>query len=119
MQADLAICLEFVEHIPAHRSEPIIDWICNSAKVVLFSAAIPGQAGTGHINLHRPRFWDYLFSARGFERYDIVRGKIIHDKRIPWWYRQNMVVYTPDPTTIEVSQDYLPADFHIVHRDVS
>jgi hypothetical protein len=45
---DLAVCLEVAEHLPPERAESFIRELCDLAPVVLFSAAIPGQGGTGH-----------------------------------------------------------------------
>jgi SAM-dependent methyltransferase len=61
--------------------------------VVLFSAAIPGQDGNGHINLQWPDYWRALFEAEGFRMFDPIRPRIREDAAIGWWYRQNLVLY--------------------------
>jgi 2-polyprenyl-3-methyl-5-hydroxy-6-metoxy-1,4-benzoquinol methylase len=47
---DLVICIEVIEHLSDEAAERLVKQITNSTNVVLFSAAIPGQGGIGHIN---------------------------------------------------------------------
>jgi 2-polyprenyl-3-methyl-5-hydroxy-6-metoxy-1,4-benzoquinol methylase len=61
---DLAICLEVAEHLPSDCAADLVTNLCNAADVVLFSAAIPGQDGTGHINEQWPSYWARLFIAK-------------------------------------------------------
>src|SRR5262249_5217435 len=58
---DLAVCLEVGEHLPT-RAAPGLVAMLTAAPVVLFSAAIPGQGGTNHVNEQWPNFWQRLFS---------------------------------------------------------
>ena len=90
---DLALSLEVAEHIPPTSAEVFVASICKLAPVVLFSAAIPSQSGTGHINLQWPHYWHELFARHGYHAFDPIRHKIWHDSRVEWWYRQNIYVY--------------------------
>src|SRR5204862_3532668 len=65
---DLAVCLEVAEHLPEKASPRLVELLATAAPVVLFSAALPGQGGTRHINEQWPAFWQRLFAARGFVR---------------------------------------------------
>src|ERR1700730_5552918 len=47
---DLACCLEVAEHLAPESAPALIDYLVTQAPVVLFSAAIPGQPGTNHVN---------------------------------------------------------------------
>src|SRR5579863_7218810 len=47
---DIACSLEVAEHLPPDVAEPFVDLLTNAAPVVLFSAAIPHQGGTNHVN---------------------------------------------------------------------
>lgn len=49
-KADLAMSLEVAEHLPACGGKFLVMNLCNIAPAVLFSAAMPGQGGWGHIN---------------------------------------------------------------------
>lgn len=90
---DLAICLEVLEHISAEAGRRAVHWLCQRADVVLFSAAIPGQGGEHHINEVWQSSWAAKFISCGFRAYDIIRPLIWQNAAIPWWYRQNTIVY--------------------------
>lgn len=89
---DLAVCLEVAEHLPTARADGLIEDLCRLAPVVLFSAAIPGQGGVGHLNERWPAYWVKLFEAQGFECSGALRWQIWDDGRIENWYRQNLIV---------------------------
>jgi hypothetical protein len=48
---DLATSFEVAEHLDPERSEPLVQELCALSDTIAFSAAIPGQSGSGHINL--------------------------------------------------------------------
>jgi 2-polyprenyl-3-methyl-5-hydroxy-6-metoxy-1,4-benzoquinol methylase len=75
---DLAICLEVAEHIPTAKSRALIENLCQLAGLVLFSAAPPGQGGTGHVNEQSWDYWQRLFSAEGFVE-DVSLGRALRD----------------------------------------
>ena len=90
---DLAICLEVAEHLPTRTSRNLVRSLASAAPAVLFSAAIPGQGGTNHINEQWPEFWGRLFAEQGFRKLDLIRSQIISNSEIEWWYRQNLFMY--------------------------
>ncbi len=104
---DLAVSLEVAEHLPASRGEGFIADLCALADIVLFSAAIPGQDGTHHINERWPGYWAGLFAAHGYGPHDVIRPRIWTDRRIPFWYRQNVFLYANAAGRARLS---LPAD---------
>jgi SAM-dependent methyltransferase len=63
---DLAYCFEVAEHLPELLGLRLVDFLCMLAPIVIFSAATPGQGGTGHINEREPDYWIGQFTARGF-----------------------------------------------------
>ena len=93
---DLAISLEVAEHLPARAGRRLVAELTRVAPIVLFSAAIPGQGGKGHVNEQWPAYWRALFNRHGFRQLDILRGHILHDDRVQWWYRQNMFLYASE-----------------------
>ena len=116
---DLAVCLECAEHLPEHRAEPLVEWLTLSADLVVFSAAIPGQGGKGHINEKSSKYWSDLFLRHGFQRHDVLRPRIIHDQSVPWWYRQNLFLFRHPTTQILATEgDFLPKEFCLIHRDL-
>lgn len=90
---DLALCLEVAEHLPESAADDFVDFLTRLAPVVLFSAAIPGQGGTDHLNEQWPDYWWKRFSARGFVAVDALRTRLWHDQRVRWWYAQNTLLY--------------------------
>lgn len=89
---DLAVCLEVAEHLPLERAETFIAELCGLSHTILFSAAVPGQGGTGHLNEQWPPYWAELFMANGFSCSDQLRWDLWYDERVCWWYRQNIFV---------------------------
>jgi len=90
---DLAICLEVGEHISTKKSSVLVDSLTKAAEVIIFSAAIPGQGGTHHINEQWPDFWQKLFQNKDFVRVDFIRPMIYNNPDVEWWYRQNIFLY--------------------------
>ena len=93
---DLCICLEVAEHLSPERAEGLVTDLCSLSRVVLFSAAIPGQGGDGHLNEHWPSYWADLFARIEYTPRDIIRPAIWQDSAIPYWYRQNVLVFSRD-----------------------
>lgn len=94
---DLAVCLEVAEHLPADRSQTLIEDLLNLAPVVLFSAAIPGQGGTGHVHERWPSYWVDLFNRCGARASGALRWSIWDDERVDNWYRQNLLLAAMEP----------------------
>jgi SAM-dependent methyltransferase len=90
---DLAVCLEVAEHLPRSRSGGLVKELCRAAPAVLFSAAIPGQGGTGHVNEQWPEFWHEVFAANAYEKLDPIRPAVLTDPRVSFWYKQNTYLY--------------------------
>lgn len=64
--ADLIWCREVAEHIPFAYSENLVRTIVRSGKVCYFTAAPPGQIGSGHINCQNQSMWLALFDKLGW-----------------------------------------------------
>lgn len=90
---DLAMSLEVAEHLPKSRAASFVADLVHHAPIVLFSAAIPGQGGTNHINCQWPSWWAYYFDQLGFKPYDIIRPLIWGNKDVAWWYQQNILIF--------------------------
>ncbi|MGH7813531.1 MAG: class I SAM-dependent methyltransferase [Candidatus Binataceae bacterium] len=90
---DLALCLEVAEHLPARQSRHLVGQLCAAAPMVLFSAAPPGQGGGHHVNCQPLSYWRALFAEHDYWLLDPFRPRIRDDRRIDWWYRQNMVLF--------------------------
>ena len=91
---DLAVCMEVAEHLSPARAESFVGDLCRLAPHVLFSAAVPGQGGTNHVNEQWQSYWASLFAKQGFGARDIIRPALWHDRAVEYWYRQNAVLYS-------------------------
>lgn len=63
---DLCWTCEFVEHV-AEEYVPNFLPTFRAADLLLMTAAIPGQRGHHHVNLHTPDYWRELIESSGFE----------------------------------------------------
>lgn len=90
---DLAISLEVAEHLSEKRAEGFVRDITALSDVVLFSAAFPKQGGVEHINEQKISYWISLFDKCGYEKFDIIRPLIYDNYSIPFWYRNNTMLY--------------------------
>jgi len=90
---DLALSLEVAEHLPAHLAPSFVDSLAALSPVVLFSAAIPGQGGTHHVNEQWPEYWAELFRERGFAVIDCIRKTVWQNDAVEWWYAQNLLLF--------------------------
>jgi hypothetical protein len=90
---DLVVSVEVAEHLPAESAQSFVASLVAHAPRVLFSAAIPRQGGTGHLNEQWPTYWASLFQQHGYRPYDAIRPKLWADQDVAWWYRQNCLLY--------------------------
>ncbi|MBN9689701.1 MAG: class I SAM-dependent methyltransferase [Verrucomicrobia bacterium] len=90
---DLVNCLEVAEHLPEVRADGLISDLCRLADVVVFSAAVPGQGGTHHVNEQWPSYWQPKFKSQGFVPLDCFRPQLWGNPNVAWWYVQNMFAY--------------------------
>jgi SAM-dependent methyltransferase len=93
---DLALCLEVAEHLPAEAAPGLVRSLTALAPVVVFSAAIPGQGGKGHINERWPSFWSRYFAERGYVCVKGLRHRLWADDAVEYWYRQNMLCFVTE-----------------------
>ena len=90
---DLAISLEVAEHLPEGSCDAFVGSLVSLAPAVLFSAAIPGQGGTGHVNEQWPEYWIARFKAHGWKMLDCVRAQVWQDERVAHYYAQNILLF--------------------------
>ena len=93
---DLAISLEVGEHIEDRYADNLVQSLTNAADFIMFSAALPGQDGTNHINEQFPEYWAAKFAKRGFICIDCIRKDIWNQPEIEMWYRQNILLYVKE-----------------------
>jgi hypothetical protein len=94
---DLVLCLEVAEHLEPTVGDHLVGELCALAPVVLFSAAVPGQGGFGHVNEQWPAYWVERFGHHGFRCSGALRWRLWCDDRVESWYRQNLLFATSEP----------------------
>lgn len=90
---DLVLSLEVAEHLPPSKAEDFVDHLSGLGPIVAFSAAIPGQGGSGHTNEQWPGYWSALFACRGYEAVDCLREVFWSNEAVDWWYSQNLLLF--------------------------
>lgn len=90
---DLALSLEVAEHLPEQNAAGLVETLTGLSQSVLFSAAIPGQGGQGHVNEQWPEYWMGLFGQRGFQCLDCIRPRFWSNPEVEYWYAQNTLLF--------------------------
>ena len=90
---DLVVSLEVAEHLPPECAQIFVNSLTKLGLVILFSAAVPFQGGTNHINEQWPDYWAKLFQEQGYVAIDCVRNKIWQNDRVRWYYAQNILIF--------------------------
>ena len=117
---DLCMSIEVAEHIPEDASDIFVDNLTRASQRILFSAAAPGQLGHDHVNEQPPGYWIEKFLRRGFKCFDVIRPIIWEDKRVCWWYRQNIMLFIHNSRQSDVASFAGLPNFngaHLVHPD--
>ena len=70
-----------------------MSFLTSTADIILFSAAIPGQGGQGHVNEQWQSYWVERFKNYGYECIDIIRDQIWNDSDIWFYYKQNILLF--------------------------
>jgi SAM-dependent methyltransferase len=94
---DVAISMEVAEHLPENRADRYIALLTRLARVIVFTAAPPGQGGRDHVNEQPASYWIAKFGAAGFTVDDRLSSKW----RESWaqggvvaaWYHRNLMVF--------------------------
>jgi SAM-dependent methyltransferase len=95
-EADLVLCIEVAEHVPAEYADNLMDIVCGAGDIVFFCAARPGQGGEGHCNEQGQHYWVEKFRARGFdfhslddEIHEVVMARPEYEVERTQWLRHN------------------------------
>jgi SAM-dependent methyltransferase len=90
---DLVTSFEVAEHLPAECAETFVNSLTSLGSVILFSAAIPEQGGENHVNEQWQDYWAEKFQQRGYVAIDCLREKIWSNKKVAYWYSQNILLF--------------------------
>jgi hypothetical protein len=98
---DVAVCMEVAEHIPANDSSKLVKNVTNStSNFVWWTAAPPGQGGTGHINCRDICYWVREFESCGF----VAQWEMTYEAKTQMlkiaditqaypWFRDNVTIF--------------------------
>ena len=92
-QFEMTLCIELAEHLSEESGQKLIVFLTSHADAILFSAAVPGQGGTGHVNERPQSYWHKKFEECGFDCFDLVRPLIWCEGGVNVIYKQNMLFY--------------------------
>jgi SAM-dependent methyltransferase len=92
---DVCICMEVAEHLPERVSDSLVEGLTRMSDRVVFTAAVPGQGGTHHVNEQPRAFWDALFAKRGFGESALGEQlrRDVAEIPEPAWMHTNLIVY--------------------------
>jgi SAM-dependent methyltransferase len=98
---DLLLCLEVAEHLPYHAASAFVERLTWLSDAILFSAAVPFQSGTSHVNEQWPEFWALHFKTHGYGCRDVFRTLFWDRADVEWWYAQNLLLFVRRGTPTE------------------
>lgn len=101
LQFEWVVCWEVAEHLPPDSAETLCDTIARHVARpsgrVLFTAAVPGQRGPGHVNCRVGAYWRALFAERGLAWQADDTGRLAplwrSDVPLAPWYGKNLQIY--------------------------
>ena len=101
---DLVYCFEVAEHLTAALGDKLVNYLCGFNSPVVFSAAQPGQSGTGHVNEQSPTYWVRRFEEHGFSLEPLLTDKMRFSFRASnaaLWFQRNVIVMIPSAAPLE------------------
>jgi hypothetical protein len=90
---DLVVSLEVAEHIQSKFAKDFVKSLTSLGDIVMFSAAIPFQGGTNHVNEQWQEYWERLFNDEGYEAVDLIRKRVWNNPKVSTWFAQNILFY--------------------------
>jgi hypothetical protein len=93
----LAYCFEVAEHIRPELGERLVTFLASAAPIVVFTAAPPGQGGTGHVNEQPRDYWISRFEYHGMRYRPDETSKVAeafrHAGVVSAWLPTNVMVF--------------------------
>ncbi len=92
---DLALSLEAAQYLDEDGCINLINTLVQHADTILFSSAVPYQGGN-NVTERWQSHWAQLFEDRGYQPVDLIRPRFWNDSEIPYYYRQNTILYVKE-----------------------
>jgi SAM-dependent methyltransferase len=105
---DLVISVEVAEHLPPEMAGRFVRFLCAHSDMVVFSAAVPGQGGEGHLNEQDPGFWAGEFRLNGFELDEDMTNRLLNGwivgqvPTVPWYEGIRVYRYTAGQPLVDL-----------------
>ena len=97
-ESDLVICTEVAEHVPKEQADRLVEQIVKAdGQYVYFTAAPPGQKGTGHINEQPKQYWVEKFRKWNWDLNLTMTARLVKNLiGTPMrWYTNNSMIFSP------------------------
>jgi len=111
---DLAMTLEVAEHLTPARADSFVEDLTRLSDVILFSAAIPAQGGTNHVNEQWQSYWAGKFLRFGYVAINCIRPQFWTRDDVGFWYTQNILIYTKSSELYRYPE---LQEFYLKHRN--
>jgi len=92
---DIAYSFEVAEHLPEALGQRLVEFIADRSDCVVFTAAVPGQGGMGHVNEQPPEYWVERFRASGLELDELLTERArsgFRREAVADWFANNAIV---------------------------
>lgn len=93
---DLCISLEVAEHLGKEWADEFVKRLTQVAPTVMFSAAVPGQGGHGHINCQPKEYWIEKFGLCNYVLDAAATSDLVEFMRQGYhmgWFVNNAMVF--------------------------
>ncbi len=90
---DLCTSFEVAEHLAPENAAIFVKSLTQLSDLVVFSAAVPGQGGTGHTNEQWQEYWIDQFAACDYLAIDAISPHVWTSTSVQPCYLQNILVY--------------------------
>lgn len=114
---DLVLSLEVAEHIEPASADVFVQNLVSAGKVIVFSAAVPGQGGQNHVNEQWLLYWKEKFLQHDFVVHDVLKQYFWNNPHIFFWYKQNMVVVAHKDHVFQNPMHYNALE-DVVHKEM-
>lgn len=93
---DLAYCFEIAEHLTPEIGGALVKFLVDKAPLIVFTAAQPGQEGSGHINEQPQEYWIERFQqagARHLHAPSQALSRAFAAAGVSTWFANNVLVF--------------------------
>ena len=102
---DVAFCFEVAEHLPPELGDRLVAFLSVLAPTIVFTAALPGQGGRGHLNEQPRAYWLERFAMHGGHEDRGLTARLSAElaalRAVPWLASNVMVVRMPAASALE------------------